>query len=125
MVGHTRFFIIYFQTSRVTVKFVKSNDLKAFEKAITSKTKAVYADSVGNPKLDVADLEGIAAIAHKNGVPFVLDNTVTPYLLRPIDFGVDIVVYSATKFIGGHGTSLGGSSLIPENSIGPGAANSR
>jgi O-acetylhomoserine (thiol)-lyase len=87
---------------------VKSNDLRALDKAINSKTKAVYAESIGNPKLDVADLEGIAAVAHKNGIPFVLDNTVSPYILRPIDFGVDIIVYSATKFIGGHGTSLGG-----------------
>ncbi|MBN2129376.1 MAG: O-acetylhomoserine aminocarboxypropyltransferase/cysteine synthase [Sedimentisphaerales bacterium] len=92
----------------VAVKFVKSNDLDAFRRAITPRTKAVYAESVGNPKLDVADLEGIAAVAHDNGIPFVLDNTVSPYLLRPIDFGVDIVVYSATKFIGGHGTSIGG-----------------
>jgi len=92
----------------ITVKFVKSNDLAAIQKAITPKTKAIYAESVGNPKLDVSDLEGIAKVAHKNGLPFVLDNTVSPYLLRPIDFGVDIVVYSATKFIGGHGTSLGG-----------------
>jgi len=90
------------------VNFVKSNDLDAFQRAITSKTKGIYAESIGNPKLDVADLEGIAGIAHKSGIPFVLDNTVSPYLLRPIDFGVDIVVYSATKFIGGHGTSLGG-----------------
>jgi O-acetylhomoserine (thiol)-lyase len=92
----------------IKVNFVKSNDLKALEKAITPKTKALYAESIGNPKLDVADLEGIAGVAHKHGLPFVLDNTVSPYLLRPIDFGVDIVVYSATKFIGGHGTSLGG-----------------
>lgn len=92
----------------IKVKFVKSNDLKALTSAITSRTKAVYAESVGNPKLDVADLEGIASVAHKAGVPFVLDNTVSPYLLRPFDFGVDIIVYSATKFIGGHGTSLGG-----------------
>jgi len=90
------------------VNFVKSNDLDAFQKAITPKTKAIYAESIGNPKLDVANLEGIAGVAHKNGILFVLDNTVSPYLLRPIDFGVDIVVYSATKFIGGHGTSLGG-----------------
>lgn len=92
----------------ITVKFVKSNDLDAFEKAITPKTKAIYAESIGNPKLDIADLEGIAKVAHKNSIPFVLDNTVSPYLLRPIDFGVDVVVYSATKFIGGHGTSIGG-----------------
>jgi len=92
----------------INVKFVKSNDLRAIQNAITPKTKAVYAESIGNPKLDVADLEGIADVAHKNGLPFVLDNTVSPYLLRPIDFGVDVVVYSATKFIGGHGTSIGG-----------------
>jgi O-acetylhomoserine (thiol)-lyase len=92
----------------IKVNFVKSNDLQALEAAITPKTKAVYAESIGNPKLDVADLDGIAGIAHRHGIPFVLDNTVSPYLLRPIDFGVDIVVYSATKFIGGHGNSLGG-----------------
>jgi O-acetylhomoserine (thiol)-lyase len=92
----------------IKVNFVKSNDLKALEAAITPKTKAVYAESIGNPKLDVADLQGIAQVAHRHGIPFVLDNTVSPYLLRPIDFGVDIIVYSATKFIGGHGNSLGG-----------------
>ena len=92
----------------VKVKFFKSNDLNAFQKAITPKTKAIYAESIGNPKLDVADLEGISKVAHKNGIPFVLDNTVSPYLLRPFDFGVVIIVYSATKFIGGHGTSIGG-----------------
>jgi O-acetylhomoserine (thiol)-lyase len=92
----------------VQVRFVKSNDLEAIQKAITPKTKAIYAESIGNPKLDVADLEGLSKVAHKNGIPFVLDNTVSPYLLRPLDHGVDIVVYSATKFIGGHGTSIGG-----------------
>ena len=92
----------------VKVKFVKSNDLAAFQKAITGKTKACYVESIGNPKLDVADLEPLAQLAHKNGIPLIVDNTSAPYLLRPIDFGADIVVYSATKFIGGHGTSLGG-----------------
>jgi O-acetylhomoserine (thiol)-lyase len=92
----------------IKVNFVKSNDLAAFQKAITPKTKAIYAEGIGNPKLDVADLEGLSALAHKNGIPLVVDNTVSPYLLRPIDFGADIVVYSATKFIGGHGTSVGG-----------------
>jgi len=92
----------------VKVKFVKSNDLAALEKAITPKTKAIYGESIGNPKLDVADLEGISKIAHQHGIPYVLDNTVSPYLLRPFDHGVDITVYSATKFIGGHGTSIGG-----------------
>src|SRR5581483_9157548 len=65
-------------------------------------------ESIGNPKLDVTDLEALAKIAHAKGVPFVLDNTVSPFLLRPFDHGVDIAVYSATKFIGGHGTSIGG-----------------
>ena len=97
-----------FKRLGIKVNFVKSNDLAALEKAITPKTKAVYAESIGNPKLDVADLEGIAAIAHRNKIPFVLDNTVSPYILRPFDHGVDIIVYSATKFIGGHGTSIGG-----------------
>jgi len=92
----------------VEVKFVKSNDLAAFQKAITPRTKAIYAESIGNPKLDVADIEGLSRLAHKNDIPFILDNTVSPYLLRPFDFGVDIIVYSATKFIGGHGTSIGG-----------------
>jgi len=92
----------------IKVNFVPANDLVALQNAITSKTKAVYAESIGNPKLNVADLEGISKVAHKNKIPFILDNTVSPYLLRPIDHGVDIVVYSATKFIGGHGTSLGG-----------------
>ncbi|MCG2703201.1 MAG: O-acetylhomoserine aminocarboxypropyltransferase/cysteine synthase [Candidatus Omnitrophica bacterium] len=97
-----------FKRLGVTVKFVKSDDLDGFKKAITSKTKALYAESIGNPKLNVSDLDALARIAHDNGIPFVLDNTVSPYLLRPIDHGVDIIVYSATKFIGGHGTSIGG-----------------
>lgn len=92
----------------IKVNFVKSNDLDAIKKAINSKTKAVYAESIGNPKLDVCDLEGISKIAHSNGVPLILDNTSSPYLLKPINHGVDIVVYSTTKFIGGHGTSIGG-----------------
>jgi O-acetylhomoserine (thiol)-lyase len=106
--GTYNLFHYTFRRLGIKVNFVKSNDLKALEKAITPKTKAVYAESIGNPKLDVADLEGIAKVAHKHGIVFVLDNTVSPYILRPIDHGVDIVVYSATKFIGGHGTSLGG-----------------
>jgi len=97
-----------FKKLGIKVTFVDSNDLGAFEKAITPKTKAIYAESIGNPKLNVADLEALVKIAHKNGIPLVLDNTVSPYLLKPIDYGVDIVVYSATKFIGGHGTSIGG-----------------
>jgi O-acetylhomoserine (thiol)-lyase len=97
-----------FKRLGVKVNFVKSDDLEGFKKAITPKTKAIYAESIGNPKLDVTDLEAVSGIAHENGIPFVLDNTVSPYLLRPFDFGVDIIVYSCTKFIGGHGTSIGG-----------------
>ena len=106
--GTYNLFHYTFPRMGIRVKFVRSGDLNSFRDAITSRTKAVYAESIGNPKLDVADLEGISRVAHENGVPFVLDNTVSPYLLRPIDHGVDIVVYSATKFIGGHGTSIGG-----------------
>lgn len=93
----------------INVKFVDPSEPKNFEKEITDKTKAVYIESVGNPKLDIIDYEEVAKIAHKNGIPFIVDNTVTtPYLLRPIDYGADIVVHSTTKFIGGHGTSIGG-----------------
>jgi O-acetylhomoserine (thiol)-lyase len=92
----------------ITVKFVDSGNPENLKAAITPKTKAIYGESIGNPKLNVTDLEAVAAIAHANNLPFVLDNTVSPYLLRPIQHGVDVVVYSATKFIGGHGTSIGG-----------------
>jgi O-acetylhomoserine (thiol)-lyase len=92
----------------IKVHFVPSSDLGAYERAIGPKTKAVYAEAIGNPKLDVTDLEPLSKLAHAKGVPLVLDNTLAPYLLRPFDHGVDITVYSATKFIGGHGTSIGG-----------------
>lgn len=92
----------------ITVRFVKSDDLEGFKKAINGKTKAVYIESLGNPKLDVPDFAAVSKLAHDNGLPLIVDNTVTPYLFRPIDHGADIVVYSATKFIGGHGTSIGG-----------------
>lgn len=92
----------------INVIFVDSTHPEKIAQAITTKTKAIYAESIGNPKNNVTDLELIAKIAHDNKLPFILDNTVTPYILRPFDFGVDIIVYSATKFIGGHGTSLGG-----------------
>jgi O-acetylhomoserine (thiol)-lyase len=92
----------------IDVKFAQSGDLGSFRKAITSRTKAIYTESIGNPKLNVADLGALAEIAHDNGVPLIVDNTVTPYLLKPVNFGADIVIYSATKFIGGHGTSIGG-----------------
>jgi O-acetylhomoserine (thiol)-lyase len=91
-----------------TVKFVDSRDPEAFRAAITSKTRAIYAETIGNPKLDVPDFEALASIAHGAGVPLVVDNTVGVGLVRPFDFGVDIIVSSATKYIGGHGTSIGG-----------------
>ncbi|RJE89848.1 homocysteine synthase [Paenibacillus sp. 1011MAR3C5] len=93
----------------ITVKFVDPSDPENFRAAITDKTKAVFAETIGNPRGDVIDLEAVAAIAHENGVPFIVDNTFpSPYLCRPIEHGADIVVHSATKFIGGHGTSIGG-----------------
>ena len=89
--------------------FVDPSDPANFEAAIRENTKLLYAESLGNPNSDVIDLEAIAAIAHKHGIPFIVDNTfATPFLLRPIEHGVDIVVHSATKFIGGHGTVMGG-----------------
>lgn len=91
-----------------TVRFVDSRDPDAFRRAITSKTRAIYIETIGNPKLDVPDFEALAAIAHEAGIPLVVDNTVGVGLVRPIDFGADIAVASATKYIGGHGTSLGG-----------------
>ncbi len=91
-----------------TVRFVNSRDPQAFRKAITPKTRAIYIETVGNPKLDVPDFEAIAAIAHEAGIPVVVDNTVGIGLVRPFDHGADILATSATKYIGGHGTSLGG-----------------
>jgi len=91
-----------------TVKFVDSQSPEAFRQAVTPKTRAFYAETIGNPKLDVPDFEAIAKIAKSIGVPFVVDNTVGVGLVKPIDHGVDIVVNSATKYIGGHGTSIGG-----------------
>lgn len=90
------------------VKFVDSTQPEAFKKAITEKTRAVYAETIGNPKLDVPDFAAVAQIAHDAGVPLIVDNTVGIGLVRPFDFGADITVLSATKFVGGHGTSIGG-----------------
>ncbi len=93
----------------IEVKFVDSSDPENFRKAIDANTRLVYTESVGNPKNNVDDFEAIAGIAHEAGIPFVVDNTVTtPYLFKPLDHGADIAVYSLTKFIGGHGTSIGG-----------------
>ncbi len=89
--------------------FVDPEDIDNFEKAITPKTKAIFIESIGNPGINIIDIEKVAQIAHRNHIPLIVDNTfATPYLLRPIEYGADIVVHSATKFIGGHGTSIGG-----------------
>ncbi|WP_084658998.1 homocysteine synthase [Thermogemmatispora onikobensis] len=93
----------------ITVRFVDSRDPEQFRAAITERTKAIYTEALGNPRLDMLDIEAVAAIAHEYGVPLIVDNTLpTPYLLQPLKHGADIVVHSATKFIGGHGTSIGG-----------------
>ena len=91
-----------------TAKFVDSQNLDAFKKAIDTHTRAIYAETVGNPKLDVPDFEALAKIAHDAGIPLVVDNTVGVGIVRPLDYGVDVLATSATKYIGGHGTSIGG-----------------
>ncbi len=91
-----------------TVKFVDSRDPEAFKRALTGRTRALFAETVGNPKLDVPDFVAVSAIAHQAGVPLIVDNTIGVSLVRPIEHGVDIIVASATKYIGGHGTSIGG-----------------
>ncbi len=93
----------------ITVRFVDADDFDGLREAITPKTRAVYTETLGNPKLDIVDMEALAKIAHENRLPLVIDNTsATPVLVRPIEWGADIVVESATKYIGGHGTSIGG-----------------
>ncbi|MBQ3348944.1 MAG: O-acetylhomoserine aminocarboxypropyltransferase/cysteine synthase [Thermoguttaceae bacterium] len=93
----------------IEADFVDIHDLKAVEAAIQPSTKAIFIETLGNPNSDIPDIDAVAAIAHKHGIPLVIDNTFgTPYMIRPIEHGADIVVHSATKFIGGHGTTLGG-----------------
>ncbi|KOF57610.1 MULTISPECIES: O-acetylhomoserine aminocarboxypropyltransferase/cysteine synthase family protein [Clostridium] len=93
----------------IKVVFVDPDDPENIRKAITDKTKAVYGETIGNPRINVLDIEAVAKIAHENKIPLIIDNTFgTPYLIRPIEFGADVVVHSATKFIGGHGTTIGG-----------------
>ncbi|MDH7603043.1 MAG: O-acetylhomoserine aminocarboxypropyltransferase/cysteine synthase [Armatimonadota bacterium] len=93
----------------INTVFVDATDPENFRKAITPKTRFLYAETLGNPKLDVLDIQAVANIAHEAGIPLVVDNTVaTPYLCRPFEWGADIVIHSVTKYIGGHGTSLGG-----------------
>ena len=93
----------------ITTTFVDPSDLSNFEKAIQENTKAVFIETLGNPNSNIIDIEAVAEIAHRHKIPLIIDNTFgTPYLIRPIEHGADIVVHSATKFIGGHGSSLGG-----------------
>lgn len=93
----------------INTTFVNPDDYEAYTNAITPKTRAIYIESIGNPGINIIDIEKVAGIAHKNGIPLIVDNTFgTPYLIRPIEFGADIIVHSATKFIGGHGTTIGG-----------------
>lgn len=93
----------------ITTTFVNPDEEGSFERAIKPNTKAIFIESLGNPNSSVIDIAAVAGIAHKNGIPLIVDNTfATPYLLRPIEYGADVVVHSATKFIGGHGTSIGG-----------------
>lgn len=94
--------------SKIAHSIVKINDLAALEAAIQPNTKVIYAETLGNPNSDVLNIEGVAEVAHKHGIVFIVDNTFAPLLIRPLEHGADIVVHSATKFIGGHGTTLGG-----------------
>ena len=107
--GTYNLFANTFKEIGIDTTFVDAHDVAAIEAAIQPNTKAVYVESLGNPNSDVVDMEAIAAVAHAHGIPLIVDNTfATPFLFRPLDHGADIVVHSATKFIGGHGTTLGG-----------------
>src|SRR5579872_2059900 len=102
-------FDVSFRRIGINVKFVEPDDPENFRKAITPRTRAVYGETIANPRMNVLDIEKVAAIAHQAGVPLMVDNTMaSPYLCRPFEHGADIVVHSATKFLGGHGTSIGG-----------------
>lgn len=97
----------------ITVRFVEPNDLVGFEAAINDQTKAIFGEIIGNPSLDVFDVEGVSEIAHRYQIPLIIDNTfATPYLIKPIEKGADIVIHSATKWIGGHGTTVVALSLM-------------
>lgn len=92
----------------ITTKFFNTDNPEEIEMLVTDKTRAVFIETIGNPNANIADIEKIAEIAHKNGLPLIVDNTFAPYITKPIDFGADIVVYSATKYLGGHGTTIAG-----------------
>ncbi len=107
--GTFNLFSATFPRLGINTVFVNPDDPENFRKAINEKTKAIYIETIGNPGINLVDIEAVAKIAHESGLPLIVDNTFgTPYLIRPIEFGADIIVHSATKFIGGHGTSIGG-----------------
>lgn len=107
--GTYNLFAKTFKQMGINVKFINSDNLEDYEKAITDRTKCIYVETLGNPSIKVADVEALANIAHKHGIPLVVDNTVpTPYLCKPMDFGADIVVHSTTKYLSGHGNAMGG-----------------
>lgn len=107
--GTYNLFAKTFKQMGINVIFINSDNLEDYENAITEKTKCIYTETLGNPSIKVADIEGLANIAHKHGIPLIVDNTVpTPYLCRPIEFGADIVIHSTTKYLSGHGNAMGG-----------------
>lgn len=107
--GTYNLFAVTFKKLGIKVNFVNPDDPENFKAAINENTKLIFAETIGNPRIDVLDIEAVSNIAHENGIPLIVDNTfATPHLLQPIKHGADIVVHSATKFIGGHGTSIGG-----------------
>ncbi len=98
-----------FRQMGINVVFINSDNLEDYEKAITDKTKCIFAETIGNPKIKIADIEALAKLAHSHGIPLIIDNTVaTPYLCRPFEFGADIVIHSTTKYLSGHGNAMGG-----------------
>lgn len=107
--GTYNLFLVTLPKLGITTRFVDPDDPENFRKAVNNKTKAIYIETIGNPGINLIDIEAVAKVAHDNKIPLIIDNTFgTPYLIRPFEFGADIIVHSATKFIGGHGTSIGG-----------------
>ena len=106
--GTYNFFSNTIKDFGITTKFFNTDNPEEIKSLVTSKTRAVFIETIGNPNANIADIEEIAKIAHENGLPLIVDNTFAPYITKPIDFGADIVVYSATKYLGGHGTTIAG-----------------
>ncbi len=107
--GTYNLFAHTFPRQGIEVKMISSDDFDAFKKSIDDKTKAIFCETIGNPAGNIVDIQKLAEIAHKRGIPLIVDSTVaTPFLCKPINFGADIIIHSLTKYIGGHGTSIGG-----------------